>query len=280
MPKFLLTISLAMSAPLTALAIINGQTVPADSFAARSTVMVLQKQFRESGRGQCSGTLVGPNLVLTAAHCVIDLKTNQPLDPKGFTIYFGNYDGANWNDQLARKGSDIRFHEKNSIVLSEANPSVAIHDVALVRFEGAAPADREVRPVLGNPALLTAGLPLLLAGYGNARFMGDPEEPKGRTLRSFETAVEVASHEISGQIEYSRPKVINSMEDYMKFIGGMAGGDSGGPAYATVNGVKTVVGIASGYRYNDQPFYENAPIHAQWLENAARELKAEIKFLK
>lgn len=32
----------------------------------------------------CTGTVVSPNVVLTAAHCALDDTTGGPLDPSGF----------------------------------------------------------------------------------------------------------------------------------------------------------------------------------------------------
>ncbi|MCO5141550.1 MAG: trypsin-like serine protease [Oligoflexia bacterium] len=264
-----LTLSLA---PIQSMALINGKLAEPQSYASQSTVMVLQKHFRKTGRGQCTGTLIAPTLVLTAAHCVVDFSTGNDHPASDLTIYFGNYDGENWVEHLARQGRNLVRHKDYIIKGQEISPTKKVHDIALIRLNAAAPTEFKPAPMLLNLEELSTEHELLLAGYGNIFFMGDKREPRSRILRTFETSVKTAVHPISGQMEYARPEVIRTIEDYQKYIGGMAGGDSGGPAYAVIKGTAYVVGIASGYRYNEQPFYESVPAHKDWIEENSRKL--------
>lgn len=257
-------------APLSASALIFAKEADSSSFATRSTVMVLHEGFREQGRGQCSGTLVASDLVLTAAHCVVNFSTGEDLKASGLTVYFGNYDGRNWNEPLAVRGESLRRHPDYQVMNVEADPTRKVHDIALVKLSRPAPEGFVPARVLLTD-VLAAGQPLLLAGFGNIYFMGDSNEPKSRLLRLFETSVETPSHPVSGQMEYWRPTNISTLEDYQKYVGGMAAGDSGGPAYLVLDGIPFVAGVASGYRYENRPFYESVVNHSRWLQETALE---------
>lgn len=50
--------------------------------------------FDASGNPEfvCSGTVVAPNVVLTAGHCAVDETTGAPLDPTGYAVVTGTLD--------------------------------------------------------------------------------------------------------------------------------------------------------------------------------------------
>ena len=54
--------------------------------------MAFVAYFDPSGNPEfvCSGTVVSPNVVLTAGHCAVDEATGVPLDPSGFRVVTGN----------------------------------------------------------------------------------------------------------------------------------------------------------------------------------------------
>ena len=60
-----------------ALAVVGGRVVSADELAARG-VVGLRSQAGRLRRGACTGTLIAPNLVLTARHC-LDQAEDGPL---------------------------------------------------------------------------------------------------------------------------------------------------------------------------------------------------------
>ena len=58
-------------------------------------------------RGFCSGTLIAPDVVLTAAHCLYDKATGEPFRPADLTFLAGLRDGR---AAAARNGVMILPH--------------------------------------------------------------------------------------------------------------------------------------------------------------------------
>jgi V8-like Glu-specific endopeptidase len=49
----------------------------------------------------CSGTVVAANVILTAAHCVLDDTNGATLDPSGFRVVTGSVD---WTGSARQRG--------------------------------------------------------------------------------------------------------------------------------------------------------------------------------
>ena len=49
----------------------------------------------------CSGTVLAPNLVLTAAHCAVDLETGAANEASGYRVVTGNVDWASSERQVS-----------------------------------------------------------------------------------------------------------------------------------------------------------------------------------
>jgi len=163
----------------------------------------------ESGTLVCTATLVAPRVLLTAAHCLPDGAMPQ--------AFFGESPQAG-GTSLALLDT-IRHPEFDATTLT--------NDVALALLSDAAPSGATPWPLPAAPLGASAvGLPLRLVGFGRTgpNDMTAPQKRQG-------TAV-VAS--LSSQELTFTPSPSQTCS-----------GDSGGPAFATLDGVEVVVGVTS-----------------------------------
>ncbi|MGD0529963.1 MAG: trypsin-like serine protease, partial [Polyangiaceae bacterium] len=159
-----------------------------------------------SGTTECSGTLVGPYIVVTAGHCSV------PEVVQGGHIAQGS--------SLADAGATI------PIALAVAHPqfdlSTLTNDIAILVLASAAPAT----PVPLGTSPPAVGATVDLVGWGlTAEDAGD----SGQKRQGQSTVTSLASTTFDVASMPSQP----------------CEGDSGGPALATSNGVEAVVGITS-----------------------------------
>ncbi|KAJ1719400.1 hypothetical protein LPJ53_005835 [Coemansia erecta] len=72
----------------------------------------------------CGGTLLDNNLVVTAAHCMVDADTNAIYEPSQVTVCYGSVSVA----KMACTGA------RNITVNSQYNPETYINDIALIQI--------------------------------------------------------------------------------------------------------------------------------------------------
>ncbi len=178
---------------------------------------------------------------------MVHLKDNSPLSTSELKVYFGGYDGKSFDPALIYDVADVRHHPGFNNQ-APADAQRAVHDIAILKLSRAAPTPFRSVKILRDSAKIKAGQKVSIVGYGNIYFFSDANEPKSRLLRSFEWQILNPRGPLSGTIEFFRPKEITSLEDLPKVMGGMAAGDSGGPSYIVIDGVPYLIGVASGYR--------------------------------
>ena len=260
--------------------IVGGDLVVADEWQAAHTVVLL------GGDGQpfCTATRIGPNHVVTAAHCL-----DNPIPAMG--IAYGVLDdyrslresadvgGGGFTRETRHRASTVK------ILATVVHPSFVsdplskdasdFHDIGLVLFEGAF--DASVTPIADfadfpvRTHKLSPTHQLVKSGYGA---ISDHDKGKA-ALRSVDLQV-MRLDEKNFELEYQR-----------KTGKGTCYGDSGGPGFVMNGTAPRLIGVTSrgpdtggrGHRFKKEaPCDEgngidtDARYYRAWLECAARAL--------
>jgi len=212
-----LVIAASAAAPSGASAIIGGRVAEAGSYPWLAHVSDFYGEFV----GECSGTVIAPKLVLTAAHCVVDLQTARIRDSAGFQVVTGN---VNW--QLAPRQL-LGVHA----VAVEPGFNRVTHDDDAALLILSTPTDAPAITLARRPddsALLRAGTPASLVGWGETSYGQRAPTP---ALHEAETSLQAGSW-----CEQNAPPFFVSSQlcviDPPQEATGPCDGDSGGPLIA------------------------------------------------
>jgi hypothetical protein len=173
----------------------------------------------------CSGTLIAPRVVLTAAHCALTA-------PASLSVLFG--------PTVSAPVAQLRVLE--ILVHPGWDPDTLVDDLALLRLSGAPPTG--VRPIPALPARLSitgadAGqLELIFSGFGKT------ETGQLGTKIAVRDTLGLVCESPSG-CSYFGQLASDHTLCYAQSPGGPCDGDSGGPALAMRDGAEFVAGVTS-----------------------------------
>ena len=205
------TLILALAQPSHA--VTGSRTAPSETIA-RAIVTVVA-----AGGGVCTGTLITPTIVLTAAHCIAPGSANRVIDY------------STKPPQLVTP-QRVATHPQYNTQSISAHRATA--DVSLLRL----PAPLAGKPFapLGTPSVpLTPASRLTVAGIGSTVARRDAGVG----------TVRAAPLMVTGQPGTLQIRLMDPQTQNRSAGMGACTGDSGAPAFEDRNGVSVVVGVVS-----------------------------------
>lgn len=230
----LLAPATASAAPTAHASIVGGHPVAIEEFPSLAYIEAVE------GKGvfSCTGTVVAPRVVLTAAHCVESIEKGTITPPSNYALTTGIVDPR-------RADHSSIFHVVANHVFPGFDPGILHGDAAILVLDRPTTAPPIPLAGAGDAALYAGGAEAQLAGWGLTR--GDAKETPPH-LRATTTVVKPASfcrQKISPFYKPFLPTAQTCVLSKDRKSGGCFG-DSGGPAIGKrADGSAVQLGITS-----------------------------------
>lgn len=239
--------------------IVGGKALTADNPGHKSAVAIFSIAPNGKNGSICTGTLVAPGLVVTAAHCMI---RNKPI-----AVLFG----TNVNDDKTRVARKVVEFLPFKRTLNQF-PS---YDIGWVKFEGSVPPGHVPSKILVNPKRLDETPRALLVGYGITSDKGEDSGEKRTVL------TRVSKHAYVNNDKFKSVIVMGPTPGF-----GACQGDSGGPAYVYVNKEWVLTGATNGITPHIAPsmschhgssWYTFVGDYVPWIQSTAKVRLATVQ---
>lgn len=224
-------------------AIIKGE--PSDA-SQDAVVLLVYYNPSADGVASCSGTLIAPNLILTARHCVADTDEAAACKADGTPLQGGAVRGNHpasdlyvfvGKDRPDFRHGDVKPTAQGAKILDDGGKSLCNHDVALVLLKDPIP-NAQIMP-LRLDGDVTKGEKITSVGWGVTEKTPMPME---RQQRSGVSVIDVGPN----------AKAFPALPDREFEVGeSICSGDSGGPAIDEET--HAVIGVVSRGGNMNQP---------------------------
>jgi trypsin len=134
-------------------AIVGGSTAGTGSFPWMAFITM------DDGAHECSGTVISPDLVLTAGHCDYDTETGRMFAPGRMRVTTGSLD---WTAGAARQVTGVR----RTWPAPGYDPATGDHDAAILQLDRPTSAPAVALASPSQDALPAAGSAVVVAGWG------------------------------------------------------------------------------------------------------------------
>lgn len=229
--------------------------------------------YVRAGGYACGGTLAGPQVVVTAGHCVT--TGSSTMSPEQIRVGLTPSSGA--RPPADRVVSQVSLHPQYDVPQGSYSHDIAVLTLASP-VEGVTPMP-VANPTLGQQ-LLAAGSPLSAVGFGVTRAWEAP--PSTIALRGDLVAIPnrvcrgIGTYQV-GNVIFRMPPDVGADIDTATAVCAIGAvpdsdliidtcqGDSGGPLYATHEGAQVLLGVVSlgigcaGYRDDGRALDPKSP---------------------
>lgn len=255
--------------------LIGGQKVTGKGVIGMGTVFIYQHSLEKMDFGHsCTGTLVGSNMVMTAAHCV---DTGMALTRNLRTLLVFDQDPiCSVTTETSKQARKIEFVEVHPDWKREGNGGSG--DIALIRFEGVAPEGYQPLPIAKDFVPLADETEVFAAGFGQTSDFNvvDNHQPYLRMGRLRPLNKGGPSGAMNNPA--SRLLVFDQRGEQA-----LCKGDTGGPAMVVSNGHLQVIGVASkvaeaGDKATCKEFviHTSVTFYREWLEKTYDRMKTKV----
>lgn len=266
--------------------IINGTEIKDQDPRGTSIVGVYNTKIQAI----CTGSLIAPNVVLTAAHCAPDKPSHLKIMFANDLDMLMNSREPDIKDEFMLSVTDFKV----SPIWNPKNETVEVDtgDIALVKFKGNIPRGFKPANFLTDASELKIGAIVTVAGFGVSTVDMEEIDPKRVRKDDVEAGDVVCSSENNGkysncfEINRSGDGVLRITEAPISFVhdteirlnekkAGTCNGDSGGPAFILKNGELLLFGVTSrgSELCNEVGVYTNALSYKKWINETISILK-------